>query len=895
MEVELIFIHDYTHTFRFLIEVVNYVIFVVFSDAPLKETSSPSINIKIFNFDMDLSETEDMSTFTTNHAIMEVKYINRHAECLDFLVPNLQNQVLLRTNQPGELKLPVATQFQSVGKRLLHQNLVSILEGGREPEFCENEIIRAVKNSLSFGANHEFATEMINEARRNPSEKSFMMRLMEAMKISHTIHPSTSFQVFFSALSSSTNFSTFEDAFGYLIYKNATKYPNILGFNEFMSGENGPGVEKVVQLIKSQHKLTSIFLFLYELDFLFDEKYQRYFTDAQFQSNNYNLPHAHEGHRSMHLLSQLLHKLLSIEGCFVYCAGKLLSHEIRALQGRPDSAKRIQCVPVIFQPACNDDLQRILEETVIKKDGKSFALIELLDTSATYLEYLKERILFVTGGNFKAIKTLLHHLILPSISMDIHMIGNVTNDQYRVNLRSEHEIDRMLHELKPLISSIPNIGATLSNWKIGISDFCKNMGVFPVEALSEAAKRRMIRLVCRMVMMNIQFPSDLRVFVDSKVPISLLDVLALLGVPYMRGIQAIQNDYSDTKRAEYSYTMDRNFSKFPSQRLKINIGGWLCEEILNDANRRGFDYEYIATGQLFYSMRMMSLNMHMRTFESMVLSTFYENASFQLYRLGELSPRGETPSLLLVDVFPFFHRSEFARAATIEHPLSCITIPTVSKSAVALTSLHKEILMEDRAFWRGPAGIHPEDLAWVTSVWLRRNNLAIVFGRDSAAQDWYLSLASCIVAFSSKPRSEEDPLTWRDIRREVSHCPAMRHASKPSASKYILVLFPLHLHQELQTFVGAEEVCSLTSGTYVLVQKLVVRVTSKILASYPYAPEILSVPPNMEVLLVNPHSNNSVNPVSLLFDSSIRKGFQMLSSKRMEICLSAMTLSGFFY
>jgi hypothetical protein len=114
-------------------------------------------------------------------------FVNRYAEALDVLVPNLANHQALLSGKRIKYVSPLAAQPPGTGKTALGENITAILRRPRDDAAAEAAIAKRLAGAWWWQG--QTATPAIARALRDPRDENLVMRTLMAM--SDPVHHET--------------------------------------------------------------------------------------------------------------------------------------------------------------------------------------------------------------------------------------------------------------------------------------------------------------------------------------------------------------------------------------------------------------------------------------------------------------------------------------------------------------------------------------------------------------------------------------------------------------------------------------------------------------------------------------------------------------------------------
>jgi hypothetical protein len=105
-------------------------------------------------------------------------FVNRCAECLDVLVPNLRNQASLLLHEKVKYNMPLAMQSPGMGQTALSDNLIAILNRPREPDAAaETAVADQLRGAWCWGGS---PATYVDQALRDHRPENLVVRTLLA-------------------------------------------------------------------------------------------------------------------------------------------------------------------------------------------------------------------------------------------------------------------------------------------------------------------------------------------------------------------------------------------------------------------------------------------------------------------------------------------------------------------------------------------------------------------------------------------------------------------------------------------------------------------------------------------------------------------------------------------
>jgi hypothetical protein len=248
-------------------------------------------------------------------------FVNRYAEALDVLVPNLANHECLREGLDVKYDTPLAAQPPGTGKTLLGRNITAILRRPREADAAaEAAIAERLRTAWCWGGGAAPAVEL---ALRDPREENLVLRTLLAhfphhedtlLKLKHV----APLVIQMKGLVTPEFGFGFDRALAYAIFcaarglrgtRPATKAA-FLALDSTLQSTSG-----MVEQLVEEGNGAPVVLVLDDITDLALPVFDAYFA---------TVPRSLSLHRAMAQLSATLQLLHGIPRCFVFCTGRSL-------------------------------------------------------------------------------------------------------------------------------------------------------------------------------------------------------------------------------------------------------------------------------------------------------------------------------------------------------------------------------------------------------------------------------------------------------------------------------------------------------------------------------------------------------------------------------------------
>jgi hypothetical protein len=730
-------------------------------------------------------------------------FVNRYAEALDVLVPNLRNHEALHAGDRIKYVAPLASQPPGTGKTALGENITAILRRPRDDAAAEAAIAKRLAGAWCWRGQTSAA---LARALLDPRDENLVMRTLLAM--SDPAHHETLLAlkgvqpliIELRGLVTPRFGLDFDGALAYAIFcaarglrgtRPATKAA-FLSQDSTLQTASG-FVEDLIQ-----QRNGPVVLVLDDITDLARTKFAAYFAEEDKTTLL---------HRAMTELSATLQLLHAIPRCFVFCTGRSLWLSSRALIG---SGSPLNVQPTLLQPLTPSDVLQALR-TPAEADGR--ALMDCLGVVPDLAEPLAERAVALTGGVGRALQYLLRA-----------RQWSAANGAPAIS--SADELDPAFERLLPHLATLPG-NMLRVEWDGPRAATAS--GDLPESVLPQAVQQRLLQLLARVLLLEATFHPDHAVKLGGD-SVRLSDVAATFGLSYSP---------AEAPRGAGDAPAGDSAAQGRSH-LRLVAGQWLCRSLLREVSVGG-DPAAVASAQLLATMRDFGGTMRGRPFEMLC-------ADALCYR-SLLAPDEPLAKLL-----PHLGRS--LRGKDVVPRLTVVAVPkAVTDTRVQhLSADDKAALLQSRHRWTGKLTIHAADLPWLLAEWLPAGCLGVPADAQSGSQDFFLRLSGGVVGFALKAAASAGAGTgWDDLRDELRKAPVPTGGGVPGVP-YTLVLWSLHLAAELSEAVGAADADIFAPGAWVF-------------RDGKLRPEkggeagggggrkkgvVFTVPPDMELVVVNP-------------------------------------------
>ena len=744
-------------------------------------------------------------------------FVNRYAETLDVLFPNLSNQEALRLDDDTKRMAPLAAQPPGTGKTALGRNLIAVLQRPREEAGLEAEVARRLMNAWAWRGSAHGARSAIAEAIADPRDENLVMRTLRVCFPHHAgtlerLKESKAIVVPMKELPRPGSMLDFDDALGVLIYTAATGTKNVNAYIKFIENANLlRGSDDVVEaLIRERGPLL---LVLDDITDLALSQFEPYFRNGKPTPL----------HNAMTELSLCLQRLHGVKDCFVFCTGRLPWLSVQALVG---ATSPLLVTPLMLSPLSAGDVLETLSLT--QGSSKASTLASEVGVTPEMLPYLAKQAVRATGGMGRVLQFLLRELQRESAG--------------RPPASTHAAIDAALERAHCRLAAVAGIVLRVS-WD-GPANTLPDV---PDSLRQQAPQRKLLLLFIRALLLDAPFDPSLDVILGPDSLAKFSDAAVVFGLSYApftsppHALQRAGDGDSDGSSDVGIVSAAPTGAAAPPTLLKLVAGDWLCRSLVT-AQPFASDAFVLPSSMLLETMRKFGGTMCGRPFELLCIDA--------LCTRSLLSP--DVPLSLLVP-----HLSVTAALRSLSVPrLRVVAMPKVTHSkTVGLDAAERASLLRDQNCWPGDRPtLSPVDLTWLLTVWLPPGTIAVPADALGGAQDWFLRLGYGIAGFANKAVGELNGTAWEDLQEELAKAPTL-----PIPFRYTLVLLSLNLAPELREAVGNAEACVFGSGAWFREGGRLTQAVPR-----PGAVAVFCVPERVELVLVNPNAPNGGGLADLL-------------------------------
>lgn len=827
-------------------------------------------------------------------------FVNRYAEALDVLVPNLRNQQAL-AGPAGAVqrivgrycikrKAPLAGQPTGTGKTMLGCCITDILSRSREAAGSAQEAAVAARLRGAWCWKGGAAEAVDNALRDTSSSENLVVRTLlddfpEQRDTILQLKGVVPLVIEMQSLLQSVHGLTLDQAIAFAIFCTAKGSPHPtkdleLAYRSLsLSEQSAAGL---VNMLITEGGAKPMLLVFDDITALQQPGYEGYAGKAQ------------EGvavfHSLMKELNAILQRLHGVRGCFVYCTGRSLVLSALAQAGAPSP---LLVEPVVLRPLSANDIMQLLE----LPSGASHApLLSDMRVQPEYAQYFADRVHELTGG--------VARLVQYALRLRQHRAAGSS-----ALLASREAIDEALEELYSWMPQIP--GMQLGVDRNGPTKYAAE-GV-PKWVENDEQQARLIQLLARLLLLDMPFDAKLAVRVG-KYSLRVADAAVILGLSYTAALA--QSDLDDAvvaphvdldvaaagsaaesaadargsgkrpaaegKQRKRVMNIQADATK-PSALLRIVAGEWLCRSLMGDALIASHEHVHVSV-QMLVTMRQFGGTMRGRPFEMLCADALcFRSVTQRGKRLARFLPHladsrlrdAVVPQLSVVALpkavagggVAALDDAVTAHAATADSSAgddSAVDSSGVSLAAVAnlpieptvaarklrpLTDEEKAQLMKSRYRWcLARKQICKEDLPWLLQHWLPVGCAGVPADAQSGSQDYFLRLDGGVIGFALKAAGPTSPTGWSAIREELGKAPVFG-----AGVHYTLVLWSLNLAPEVRRALGEADAVCFSAGSWYLsaTGKLVLGPSSP--ANKGEQP-VFVVGSGMELVVANPHA-----------------------------------------
>ena len=743
-------------------------------------------------------------------------FVNRYAETLDVFFPNLSNQEALRKpTLSAKMRSPLAAQPPGTGKTALGENLIAVLRRPREDAVQQEEVARRLLNASAWRGAYHIARSMIDNAVADARDDNLVMRTLRVCFPNHVetlerLRASTPIVVPMKSLprqTLNTPNNNFDDALGFLIFSAATGTKSRCRYHEYTNTDdrNGGSDGTVEALIRDRGPLLLVFDDITDLAL---KQFESYFGSTKPTPL----------HNAMTELSICLQRLHSIKGCFILCTGRSLWLSAQALVG--STSTLLLVTPLILAPLSAGD---VLETLRLTRGSNNRSLEHEVGVDQAMLPYFAEQAVRVTGGIGRLLQNLLRALQ--------HEASG------RPSAAVHADVDAVLEQVRGRLSEV--FGLVL---RITWDGPAAAVGDVSPWLQQEAPQRKLLRLFARALLLDTLFVTSLDITLGTDAHVKFSDAAVVLGLSYAPVTALPLPPRAGTGGGGDGISTARAAAVSPPTLLKLVAGDWLCRSLLTDP-RVAADSALLSTSILLDAMRTFGGTMRGRPFELLCIDALCARSLLcPNVPLRELVAHLGVTSLRDVPV----------------PRLTIVAMPKVTRSTSVLdVSARASIQLEQSRWPGGHPTLHPDDLPWLLTAWLRSGTVAVPFDAQGGAQDWFVRLGDSILGIANKAVGPTNGTAWKDIREELDKAPQL-----PAPFRYVLVLWSLNFASQLREAIGTAEASVFKSGPWFLRDG---RLTQDMpLPAVKAEKAMFSVPESVELVVVNPHTPSSGGLADLL-------------------------------
>jgi len=679
-------------------------------------------------------------------------FVNRYAEALDVLVPNLANQESLRDGSSIKFTTPLAAQPPGTGKTDLGRNITAIL---RRPRETDAAVVASVAERLRSAWCWEGGpASAVDAALADPRNENLVVRTLLAHFPDHEetilrlkrVEPLI---IEMKGLVTPRFGLDFDGALAYAIFCSSRGLDGSADETETAFLAQRKGRQSAVGAVKTllRERGIPVMLVLDDITDLAEHRFSAFFGDTGKSP-------LHSAMTELRVSLQLLH---GIPGCFVYCTGRSLWLSSQALIG---SGSPLIMQPALLQPLSPGDILQTLQST---KAPSGRSLLDSLAIAPELVGYFASRTQALTGGIGRALQFLLR-----ARQRECSVASPV--------LQSRSEVDDALDRLMLRLAKIPGVQLRVT-WD-GPADAAAAKEV-PLWVQQRDEQVRLLQLFARMLLLDASFLPDFDIELGGE-KLRLSDAAVVLGLSYG---PAPAPDGSAVAAAPISRT-----------HLRLIAGEWLCRSLQREPSIMG-NLAVLSSVQLLSTMRSFGGTMRGRPFEMLCADALCFRSLLR-------------PNLPLGELLP--HLSRSLRGKDVVPALRVIALPKAVRDdhLSRLDEKAKAELLRSREHWTGAVNVHADDLPWILLEWLPVGALGIPADAQSGSQDFFLKLVGGIIGFALKAASASAGTDWNDLRDELGKVPF------PPGVPYTLVLWSLNLAPQLRAAMGTADAAVFGKGVW---------------------------------------------------------------------------------
>ena len=667
-----------------------------------------------------------------NHArrliLRSLAFVNRYAETLDAIVPNLENELAAKGEKVWS---PLAAQPPGTGKTVLGLNLALVLRRPREKDAArEAEIATRLERAWCWNGNSAVARATIAHARKLPGDESLVLRTLKVMfpesKMLPALITSVPVLVELKTLPPPGAMLGFDDALGFLIFVAATGVNSVKAYMRYCDEADMPRQASTVvkALVRDRG---AVVLLLDDITDLQSPKFAGYFADARTLAPL---------HSAMSVLSLSLQELHSIKGCFIALTGRSLWLTSRALGG---TASPLFAKPVLLSALSPDDVLESLHLTPGEATGATLA--DELGVTPVLLRYVATRVVAVTGGIGRAVQVALRGM---------QALAQASAVELPAPASTQADVDAVLEVVRREFFSGTSgdlLRVTRDSSAAGVTDVdMPQLGRVDV-------RRELVMAISRALLLDVPFPADFMLPLAAGESIRLADAAAALGFSF------VPSNGGHESRA-----------------LKLVAGEWLSASLRESLGVNG-ENQSCAAARMLSTMREFGGTMRGRAFELLCVEAMLARALLQC--------RGATLRTLV----PHFSGSTLADCAVSS--LKMVVMPKVTRSNSApLSEDARKVLLGSREHWTGAPTLHPCDLPWFLEEWLPHGVVVVPGDATSGASDWFVRLKEGVIAVANKAVGAAAGTAWCDVAAELAKLPKLPVSLSCALVLYSLHLAP---------------------------------------------------------------------------------------------------------
>lgn len=678
-------------------------------------------------------------------AIDDFAFVNRGAEALDVLVPNLLNQERLSTAL--KMSTPLAAQPQGTGKTVLGRNICHILRRRRETSGDEEIVARRLAAAWTWEEIVHGMPNCLRDARSDTGGENLLMRILlrrfpRQAVLLRALQASNPLVLRIAGLR--TSFASLDAALGCALFvahtgsSLASEHAAFIRDNDLLSGGAVDIASAIVRRLGG-----CLMLVLDDINELGNENFA-FWCGARPD----DLP-AVRLHHAMRALSPSLDGLHRTPGCLVFATGRSLS---LARQGLAGIASPLFQSPVVLQPLASHDVLDILRHTPC---ASGHMLADEVGVAPSLMDFLAHQCASATGGVGRVLHALLWGL--------------------KRRLRASHASSKeeVLAAIEAVRIDVFSTQSSVLHLKIDWDQPIHDYDGSNAELQKVDVEKQVLHTLVRALLMNAPCSADAQIRAGMTT-VSVADAAVILGLsyaPFLKGADPADDD----PLSPAAYAGARRLVAVRGH-IVIAAGYWLCDSLRLDP-RVIADSALSASASLLSAMRNFAGTMRGRPFELLCVEALCARSAM-------------APGLALQDMLP--HLADTMVANSIVPAFRVMFLPKVIRTATALTDSDKASILRCRALWTGPSQLTLLDLVWVLTDWLESGTIALPRDYQSGFQVFVARLGNHFLSVANKAGGPSPGTQWANISEELQKAPAL-----PVPYTYTLILWSLNLGEHV--------------------------------------------------------------------------------------------------